>query len=73
MRDSSSSKAKGLTSRGVKTVEGELRDKGSLVAALQDADAAYLVTDFRGPDDIQGELDQGRTFLEAAKEAGVTL
>lgn len=69
-RNPSSSIAKGLANRGVLPVKGDLQDRMSLLAALQNVDVAYLVTDFRGLGDIQGELEQGRNFLEAAKEAG---
>ncbi|RSL47456.1 hypothetical protein CEP53_009934 [Fusarium sp. AF-6] len=70
-RNPSSSAAQALASRGVQPVKGDLLDRQSISKALEGADAAYLVTDFRGPEDVEGELKQGKQFVDAAKEAGV--
>lgn len=69
-RNPSSSSAKALEKKGVQPYRGDLLDRQSLVKALAGVDYAYLVTDFRGPEDIEGELKQGKQFIDAAKEAG---
>lgn len=70
-RNTESAAARSLTSRGVVLVRGSLTDKDALRDGLAGADAAYLVTDFRGLDDIDGEILQGTTFVDVAKEAGL--
>jgi uncharacterized protein YbjT (DUF2867 family) len=72
-RNPSSAAAKTVLARGVQPVKGDLLDRPSLLAALTGVDQAYLVTDFRGPDDVEGELKQGRLFIDTAKEAGMML
>lgn len=69
-RNPLSASATGLRNRGVEVVKGDLADAISLEAALRGCDAAYLVTDFRGPNDITGEIEQGHVFTDAAKRAG---
>jgi uncharacterized protein YbjT (DUF2867 family) len=69
-RNPSSEKAKELESRGVTLVRGDLENRDSVEGALQGCDSAYLVTDFRGPRDIEGEIDQGRSFVDLAKSLG---
>lgn len=69
-RNPASRAAKSLEARGVQPVKGDLLDRQSLMAALTGVDSAYLVTDFRGPEDIEGELKQGRLFIDTAKESG---
>lgn len=69
-RNPASSAAQALSKRGIEPVKGNLLDRQSLAKALTGCDAAYLVTDFRGPEDIDGELKQGRQFVDAAAEAG---
>lgn len=69
-RNPSSSAAHALSKRGIEPVKGDLLNRQSLIKALTGCDAAYLVTDFRGPEDIVGELRQGRQFADAAAEAG---
>jgi uncharacterized protein YbjT (DUF2867 family) len=54
----------------VQPVKGDLLDRQSIFKALEGVDAAYLVTDFRGPEDVEGELKQGKQFVDVAKEAG---
>ncbi|KAI9148875.1 NmrA-like family domain-containing protein [Paramyrothecium foliicola] len=70
-RNPSSPSALALQTRGVEVMAGNLDDPQSLLRACEGVDRAYLVTDFRGPKDIEGELEQGRIFVDAAKEAGV--
>ena len=69
-RNPSSGAAQALSKRGVVPVKGDLLSRPDLEKALRGIDAAYLVTDFRGPEDVQGELKQGRQFIDVAKEAG---
>lgn len=69
-RNTKSSAAQALTHRGVQLYRGDLTDSNSLIVALDGCDAAHLVTDFRNPDDIAGELRQGYTFIDAAKQVG---
>ncbi|KAG5745334.1 hypothetical protein H9Q70_011966 [Fusarium xylarioides] len=47
-RNPTSGPAYSLAYRGVQLVKGDLLDPESLARALGGADAAYLVTDFRG-------------------------
>ncbi|KAK7429843.1 hypothetical protein QQZ08_003688 [Neonectria magnoliae] len=70
-RNPSSSAAQALERRGVQAVKGDLLDRESLVRAFEGVDAAYLVTDFRGPEDVEGELKQGRQYVDVAKDAGI--
>lgn len=69
-RNTTSVPAYRLADRGVQLVKGDLLDPESLAQALVGVDAAYLVTDFRGYKDTDGELEQGRQFIDAAKTAG---
>lgn len=70
-RNPSSKAAQALASRGVTLVQGNLNEKDSLVQALRNIDAALLVTDFMGPKGVEGEVEQGKLFVDAAKSAGV--
>ncbi|KAH8897552.1 NAD(P)-binding protein [Thozetella sp. PMI_491] len=70
-RNLGSPKAKKLEQLGVKLVKGDLEDRNSLVPALTGCSAAYLVTDFSGPHDVEGEIEQGKRFVDVAKELGV--
>ncbi len=69
-RNPESSAAVNLSRRGVEIVKGDLFDRDSLLAALKDRDAAYLVTDFRSAEDVPGEIRQGKLFIDCAKETG---
>ncbi|KAF2019491.1 NAD(P)-binding protein [Aaosphaeria arxii CBS 175.79] len=70
-RNLSSNSAKDLQNRGIEVVKADLGDGKSLEAALRGCEAAYLVTDFRGPGGVEEEKEQGRTFVDAAVRAGV--
>jgi uncharacterized protein YbjT (DUF2867 family) len=72
-RNPDSAVAQSLAARSVEPIRGDLQNKESLLIALKGCDAAYLVTDFRNANDVPGELIQGRTFIDAAKEAGMYL
>lgn len=52
-------------------IQGNLEDRKSLNRALEGIDVAYLVTDFRGPGGIEGELKQGRGFVDACQSVGL--
>lgn len=70
----SSAKIKDLKAIGVEGVEGDLTDKGSLRKALRGADGFFIVTTPFKPDftlDLEGEVRQGTTAIDAAKESGV--
>jgi uncharacterized protein YbjT (DUF2867 family) len=69
-RNPQSSAAQALKAQDVETSIGNLNNILSLEAALYDCEVAYLVTDFRGPGDVQGEVEQGQNFVIAAKRAG---
>jgi uncharacterized protein YbjT (DUF2867 family) len=69
-RNTSSAAAQSLSRKAVQLCKGDLLDRQSLLNALDGVDAAYLVTDFRGPEDIEGEMKQGKQFVDAAKESG---
>ncbi|KAK7223284.1 hypothetical protein V2G26_011287 [Clonostachys chloroleuca] len=70
-RNTSSAAAQSLSKKGVQLCKGDLLDRQSLLNALNGMDVAYLVTDFRGPEDIEGETKQGKQFVDAAKESVV--
>ena len=70
-------KAAPLADRGVELVTGDLRDTDSLVRAFAGAAGVFGMTqpwssDYRKAD-IQAELAQGRSLVEAASRAGVRL
>ncbi len=70
-RNPSSPKAQALAEKqGVSVVKGDLLDEASLLAALQGVDSAVLVTDFVGVG-VEKEVEQGETFIKAAKQANV--
>lgn len=69
-RNPGSDSAKALARKGVEPHQGDLLNRSSLAKALLGVDYAYLVTDFRGPEDVHGELKQGKEFIDSAKEAG---
>lgn len=69
-RNPSSTAAQSLSSRGVVVVKGDLSDRESLQAALKGVDAVHLVTDFTGPKGCDGEIEQGKLFVDVAKENG---
>lgn len=68
-RNPDSPSSQKLVSRGAKPVKADLGDKASLKAALEGVDRAFLVTDAMVGE--EKEAAQGRTFIDAAKEAGV--
>lgn len=70
-RSQTSSKAIHLQQQGNNAYEGNLLDPDSLAIALDGVDAAFLVTDFSGKGGTETEVKQGRTFVDAAKKAGV--
>lgn len=71
-RNPASAAALSLKRRGVLLMHGDLSDKASLERALEGCIAAYLATDFRGPNDVEGEVAQGKFFVDTMKQQGVT-
>lgn len=69
-RNADSQPARALARRGVELRQGDLRDAASVSEALRGVDFAYLVTDFRGVEGVEGEVMQGKQFIEMAKCAG---
>lgn len=69
-RDASTDRARALADHGVGMVEGDLEDRSTLVALLEDVDAVFSVTNFwtLGYD---RQVTQGKNLNEAAREAGV--
>lgn len=66
-RNPDSASAKSLSHRGVTLIKGDLLDRDSILHALKDVDAAHLVTDFNCPKGVDGEIKQGRTFVDCVK------
>ena len=58
-----------LTEQGCKGYEADIFDADSLKEPLDGVDAAFLMTDNMVGED--NEVLQGKTFVDAAKEAGV--
>lgn len=54
----------------VKATRGDLTDANSLRFVMKDIDAVHLVTDFTGPKGCDGEIEQGKIFVDVAKEMG---
>lgn len=69
-RDASSERARALAERGVEVVEGDMHDAERMAELFADVDRAFVVTTFfeSGTD---AEIEQGRTAVTAAAEAGV--
>jgi uncharacterized protein YbjT (DUF2867 family) len=68
-RNPDSASSKKLIERGAKAYKADLFDKESLKVALEGVDRAFLVTDA-----LAGEVkeaEQGKIFIDAAKEVGV--
>lgn len=68
-RNPDSGSSKKLIERGAKAYKADLLDKESLKVALEGVDRAFLVTDA-----MAGEIketEQGKVFIDAAKEVGV--
>jgi len=67
--------AQALERSGVRVVEGNLLDRGSLEAAFQGAYGVFGVTQPWSADhkscDTAGEVQQGRNIVDAARDAGV--
>jgi uncharacterized protein YbjT (DUF2867 family) len=66
-RDTTKPAALALKAQGVEVVSASFEDKASLVAALRDAYAAYLVTDFWSTLSREREETQGKNAADAAK------
>ena len=68
-RSPTSAAAQKLAEGGSTPIQADLSNKASLLAALKGVDRAFLVTDAMAGE--EKEEIQGRTFIDAAKEAGV--
>ena len=68
-RNPDSKAARALVAKGAEGVKADLLDKSSLLQALEGIDRAFLVTDAGAGE--EKEREQGVTFVDAAKEAGV--
>ncbi|GAA6042535.1 hypothetical protein JCM8097_004655 [Rhodosporidiobolus ruineniae] len=66
-RDPTSPAADKLRSQGIEVVQGNLDSPTSLVSALRGCTAAFLVA----PPMQKNEVEQGKAFVDAAKQAGV--
>lgn len=70
VRDTASSRARGLATRGVDVVAGALDDRASLAAAMRGTQAVFaLTTPFE--DGVDVEVTQGRAIVAAAHDARV--
>lgn len=69
-RDASSENAQVLAERGVTVVEGDLGDKESLRAAVEDVDAVFAVTNYFITG-FEGEIEQGTNIAEVAAESDI--
>lgn len=71
VRDTGSAGAKALAQAGVQLVRADLEDPQSLRAAFAGVDGLFAMTTMTGPDGTDGEVRQGRTIGDAARDAGV--
>jgi uncharacterized protein YbjT (DUF2867 family) len=69
-RDPYKPAARALVDSGVEVVQGDLNDRASLDHALQGVYGVHSVQAYM-PQDPTGEIYQGKTLAEAAKDAGV--
>ncbi|KAK9235090.1 NmrA-domain-containing protein [Lipomyces kononenkoae] len=70
-RDTTKEPARKLASQGAEVISANLNDKSSLVKAMTGATAVYGVTNYWDTMDKQGEFQQGKNLVDAAKEAGI--
>lgn len=68
-RNTESATAKKLQQQGAKAYKADLNDRESLKQALTGVDGAFLVTDAMAGE--EKEAQQGKTFIDVAKEVGV--
>src|SRR5919112_2724252 len=71
VRSTGSDRARNLASRGVELVQIDAKDPASLSNALRGADAFFFMTTPYGSQtlDIEGEIQQGVDFADAAAAA----
>ncbi|KAL4949078.1 hscarg dehydrogenase [Aspergillus filifer] len=70
-RDPSKPAALALAELGAELIKADLNDRDSLRAALDDADAVFLVTNFGEIMDHEQETQQGVNVADTCKETGV--
>jgi uncharacterized protein YbjT (DUF2867 family) len=68
-RNPDSASAKKLVNQGAQAIKADLFDKESLRQALTGVDRAFLVTDAMVGE--EKEIQQGKIFIDVAKEVGV--
>lgn len=71
VRDPGSPKALALSGRGIEVVPGDQDDPESLLAALTDVSAVFLMTTYTDATGTAGELRRGIAFADVAARAGV--
>jgi len=72
VRDPDKDAARRLAAQGAELVKGDLNDRATVDAALQDAYGVFSVQNFWLPDvGFDGEMRQGRLLADAAAAAGV--
>jgi uncharacterized protein YbjT (DUF2867 family) len=69
-RDPGSDRSQALATLGAEMVKGDFNDKDSLLQAMQGAYGAFSVQNFWLVD-FDTEVEQGRTFANAAKDSGI--
>ncbi len=70
-RDVNSDKAKNLAARGASVVAADIDDPASVEKALEGAYGAYFVTFYWSHFSPEKELQEAKTFAEAAKKSGI--
>jgi len=72
VRDPAKPATQALAKQGAKLVKGDMNDRASLDAALQDVYGVFSVQNYWLPDvGTEGEVRQGKNVADAAKAAGV--
>ena len=70
-RDPDGEAARDLAGLGAEVVKGDLGDRASIDRALESVDGVFSVQTF-GEVGVEGEVRQGKTLADAAKDAGVS-
>ncbi|KAJ7513285.1 hypothetical protein B0H11DRAFT_2213797 [Mycena galericulata] len=74
-RNPTSETALKLQARGAELAKADLSDKASMVVALRGSEAVFGLTNYFEPSiypgNPEGEIQQGKDLIDAAKEAGV--
>jgi len=70
-RDVSKPSAVALKEKGAEVVTADMSDRGSIFKAIKGSSAVFGVTNFWEKADADYETNQGKTLVDACKEAGV--